>query len=186
MSHAARPLSVLQCAYGGRNITAWAGPYGGVAAAVNAGHRRWRPYWPTPGFPGFFSGHTAVAAAGLEAMAGALGDDTSVAANCETLGRGMSRVEPRVEVGGRGWIPGVTDVPNGGPATVGYSPAADTTVCWPTGRALGELVAASRYYGGIHIPVDNTVGLQVGRALGRQAWEYVLATVRRGGGRAKE
>lgn len=180
VSHGARPLSVLQCAYSGRNLTAWAGPYRGVATTVNACGSRWRPYWNTPGFPGYFSGHAAVASAGLEAMARALGDDVPVAANCETLAQGASRVEPRVEVGGRGWIANVTDVPNGGPATVGYSPAADTTVCWPTWRQLGELVGASRYYGGIHIPMDNTVGVQVGRATGRQAWEYVLATVRRG------
>ncbi|GAB0493256.1 hypothetical protein MMPV_004532 [Pyropia vietnamensis] len=181
VTNAARPLSVLQCAYVGRNLTAWAGPYQGVATTVNAGISRWRPYWNTPGFPGFISGHTAVASAGLEAMAQAFGDDTPRSANCEMLEEGMSRVEPRVVVGARGWIANVTDVPNSGLATVGYSPAANTTVCWPTWRVLGELVGASRFYGGIHIPLDNSVGLDVGRDIGRRAWEYVHATVRRGG-----
>ena len=177
LTNAARSISVLQCAYAGRNLTAWAGPYLGVRTFLNAGDTRWRSYWFTPGFPGFFSGHTAVAAAGLEVMARVFGDDVPVSANCEMLGAGLSNVEPRVAVGGRGYIPGVTDVPNRGPATVGYSPANDTTLCWPTWSKLGEMVGDSRFYGGIHIPIDNSVGLTVGRDMGRRMFEYVQRVV---------
>eukprot|EP00168_Porphyra_purpurea_P006431 TRINITY_DN1792_c0_g1_i3.p2 TRINITY_DN1792_c0_g1~~TRINITY_DN1792_c0_g1_i3.p2 ORF type:complete len:223 (+),score=55.48 TRINITY_DN1792_c0_g1_i3:1053-1721(+) len=54
-THAARSISVLQCAYAGRNLTAWAGPHLGVRTARNAGATRWRPYSGLPpAFPAFF------------------------------------------------------------------------------------------------------------------------------------
>lgn len=178
----ARSVSVIQCAYAGRRVEAWAGPYQGVRPVRNAGATRWRPYWATPPHPGFISGATAAAAAGVEVLTRAFGDHPPRTANCQTLAAGASAVEPRVEVGGRGYIPGVTDVPNWGPATGGYAPARDVTLCWPTWRRLGRLVADSRLYAGVHIPADNEAGLVAGRAAGSRAWEYVQRVVGGTGG----
>lgn len=184
LDNSARPLSVIQCAYTGRMLTAWAGPYRGVARFTNEGASPWRPYWPTPGSPGYISGLTAAAVAGLEVMALTFGDGPPQAPNCEILPAGASAVEPRIEVGARGWIANVTDVPNTGPATFGYSPASNTTVCWSSWRGLGELAGASRFYGGIHTLADNAGGAAVGRAVGRRAWAYVAAIVAQGAGGA--
>lgn len=127
------------------------------------------------------SGATAAAAAGLEVLALALDGDTPRTGNCMTLPAGGSAVEPRVEVGGRGYIPGVTDVANTGPGSVGYSPARNVTLCWPTWRRLARLVGDSRLYAGVHIPRDNEDGLAVGREAGRRAWAYVQRVVRGAG-----
>ncbi|GAB0490784.1 hypothetical protein MMPV_002022 [Pyropia vietnamensis] len=175
----ARSVSILQCAYAGRRLTAWMGPYQGVRATRNTGDTRWRTYLATPPHPGYMSGSTAAAAAGTEVLARALGDDAPRTANCQTLPAGGSAIEPRVDVGGRGYISGVSDVPNSGPATVGYSPARDATICWPTWRRLARMVADSRLYAGVHISVDNEAGLVVGRDAGRRAWDYVQHIVDR-------
>jgi len=52
----------------------------------------------------------------------------------------------------------------------------------PTWSATAELAALSRALGGYHIPVDNNVGLKVGRELAEWSWpkyqEYFNGTAK--------
>jgi hypothetical protein len=50
--------------------------------------------------------------------------------NCYKTPRGFSTVEPRITAGQPGYVAGVTDRPNRGPKTVGFSPARDIVMCW--------------------------------------------------------
>eukprot|EP00168_Porphyra_purpurea_P016685 TRINITY_DN5493_c0_g1_i2.p1 TRINITY_DN5493_c0_g1~~TRINITY_DN5493_c0_g1_i2.p1 ORF type:complete len:289 (+),score=94.18 TRINITY_DN5493_c0_g1_i2:559-1425(+) len=176
-----RPLTVLQCARHGSPLTAWAGPYAGVRRLADG--ELWGPYGATPGFPGYTSGHAAVAAAGARALARHFGPaDPPRGANCGVVAAGTSAREPRVEKGTAGYVAGVTDVPNAGPRTRGYSPAADVTLCWGSWWAYARAVAASRLAGGIHIPIDNARGLALGVRAADEVYEWVTAGMPVGGG----
>lgn len=50
--------------------------------------------------------------------------------NCYKTPRGFSTVEPRITAGQPGYVAGVTNRPNRGPKTVGFSPARDHVMCW--------------------------------------------------------
>lgn len=167
-----RPLTVLQCSGHSRPLVGWAGPYEGVRQLRDG--ERWGPYLQTPGFPGYTSGHSAVAAAGSRALARYFGRGSAPrAANCGRIPTGGSTREPRVLKGSPGYVAGVTDVANRGPRTPGYSPAANVTLCWSSWWGYADLVSASRLSGGIHIPVDNSLGLDVGVAAADQVVDWV-------------
>lgn len=167
-----RPLTVLQCGGHSRPLVGWAAPYEGVRPLRDG--ERWGPYLQTPGFPGYTSGHSAVAAAGARALARYFGRGSAPrAANCGRVPAGGSAREPRLEKGTPGYVAGVTDVANRGPRSPGYAPAADVTLCWSSWWGYADLVSASRLAGGIHIPVDNSRGLAVGVAAADQVVEWV-------------
>lgn len=42
-------------------------------------------------------------------------------------------MEPKIRANQAGFVAGVTDVPNRGPRTVGFSPAQDVVMCWEVG-----------------------------------------------------
>ena len=159
----ARPLSVIQCAWGALEVPAWRGPYMGVSTGSLAG---WRPYLLTPPHPGYVSGHATVSSAGMAVMRKFFGEDLVRGANCAILKEGMSMVEPRIEKGSFGYIEGITDVPNQGVWTKGYSPAKDTKLCWNSFSHFRTMLAESREFGGIHIPADNWMGVQLGERVG--------------------
>lgn len=167
-----RPLTVLQCAWAGERIEAWAGPYQGVRAL---GAQRWKPYLQTPPFPGYVSGHSAVFAAGAVVLRRMLGEDVLRGANCATRKKGMSMVEPMIRRGEKGYVAGVTDRPNSGPKSKGYSPAKDITMCWRGFTEYSEMLAYSRELGGIHIPVDNRMGIELGRQVGERMVNFAMA-----------
>lgn len=89
----ARPISVIQCGWGGSEIKAWRGPYQGAGKLDAA---EWRPYLQTPPHPGFVSGHSTVAAAGTYVIAKFFGDDAVLSANFPVQKAGTSRTEPRI------------------------------------------------------------------------------------------
>eukprot|EP00171_Calliarthron_tuberculosum_P005829 IDg5829t1 len=166
----ARPLSVIQCAWGGKDVIAWRGPYLGVGRLESA----WQPYLRTSPHPGYVSGASAMAAAGAAMMQRLLGDDAMRSANCAILKAGMSKTEPRVEKGSFGYMAGITDVPNKGRTSVGYSPAADVSICWSSFTELRNMVAASRVSAGIHIPADCWMGIELGKRASNFAYNFVM------------
>lgn len=173
-----RPVTVIQCGFGGRPIRAWKAPHQGVSSFVNGENGDyWRPYLQTPAFPGFVSGHSAVSAAGAYVMKRFFGNEKPRGANCYTMMAGMSKVEGRIEKGVTGFSADVTNVANSGPESVGYSPAKDVLICWPTWKRFAEMVAKSREYGGIHIPVDNEVGLMLGQEVANRSSEFVMSLI---------
>lgn len=157
----ARPSSVLQCAFGNRRLFAWKGAYRGVGRFEQG--QLWRSYLTNPPFPGYVSGHSGIAVAGARVLAAAFGGDVA-GVNCRRRMQGESMVEPRVERGAFGYVEGVTDVPNKGADTVGYSPARNVTVCWRDWNGFSDLVVRSRLLAGIHVPTDNFHGEKVGEA----------------------
>jgi len=169
-----RPITVLQCARSDAPVEAWAGPYEGVRRLTTG--EVWAPYRATPGFPGYTSGHAAVAAAGSRALARVFGAaEPPAGANCGFVAAGTSAREPRIEKGSTGYVAGLTDVPNTGARTRGYSPAAGVTLCWGAWWAYARAVAASRLAGGIHIPIDNARGLALGVRAADDVYEWVTA-----------
>ena len=158
---------MLQCnpEFQGVPVLAWNRPYLGVRNITNEGDDTWRPYLQTPPFPGYTSGHAGVAGAGSAILSKFFPDGMITGNNCAMQLMGMSRTEPKIDTGEPGYIEGVTDIPNEGPMTVGFSPAEDITLCWPTYENFAASLAESRLLGGIHIPVDNDVGLEWGESI---------------------
>lgn len=166
-----RPITVIQCGYRGKKVKAWSGPYMGVKEFMNQGDEKWRSYLQTPPFPGYVSGHSSAAGAGAYVLEQMFKDGPK-GANCYTVKTGMSKTEPRIEKGAMGYIAGVTNVPNRGMGTVGFSPRNDTTICWASWGAFANQLSKSRLLGGIHIPMDNEEGKAIGRVVGKKVFEY--------------
>eukprot|EP00210_Caulerpa_lentillifera_P002677 g2557.t1 len=140
-----RPLQMIQC-----GIT-----------SVN----QWRPYqsptFITPPFAGYTSGHSTFSAAATQAMRLFFGSDRYRGPSCDRVHRGESRFEPRSNA-----RPGVSDVPNTGRGTPGYSPAEDVVLCWNTFSEAAAQSGQSRLFGGIHISADDVSGQALGRKVG--------------------
>lgn len=174
-----RPITVLQCAdkYGEdfeeeiNGSDGWAGPYRGATPSMG---RKFRPYLQTPPFPGFPSGHSVAAGAAATVMDLFFeGDDTIYGGNCAAQKAGTSMIEPKILKGAAGYIEGMTDIPNDGPQSVGYSPASDLEICWETFEEYAKALSDSRLAGGIHIPKDNELGIAFGNMMGVQFLEFL-------------
>lgn len=126
---ATRPMNVIQCGYAGESMTAWNRPYHGVREFFNGadGETCW-PYLRTSGFPGWVSGHATVTLSGAKVLERWFSDGGVKGANYGFLKKGMSRTEPMLLKGTPGYVAGVMDVPNSGPATVGFSPTEDVSI----------------------------------------------------------
>jgi len=162
-----RPLQMIQCGARGEQRVAWRGPYQGVGL-VNASE--WRPYqaadFVTPPFSSYVSGHSAFSAAATEAMRLFFGSDEYRGPPCNLIREGESLFEPRSAA-----IPGVSDIPNTGPETIGYVPAEDVVLCWETFTDASDQAGISRLMGGIHIRADDIAGQLLGRSVGRAVYE---------------
>jgi hypothetical protein len=171
-----RPITAIQCMFAGQTVNAWAGPYMGVQAIQG---ENWTPYQEpdvvTPPFAAYISGHSTFSAASAEVFRRWFGDDTFRAVPSWTRNAGESLFEPMIASGQPGFIAGVTDTPNSGPATVGYGPAADVTLSWNTWNDAVQEAGMSRIFGGIHIAQDNIDGQIVGRLVGEEVWRRANA-----------
>ena len=140
----ARPITVIRYHGRGSTANAWGGP-GRPTEPVDLA--KWTPYNPgsnlTPAFPGYVSGHATFSAASAAVLRAFTGSD---AFNFSTIiAPGFGRVEANV-------------------------PAVATELFYPSFTAAANEAAASRLYGGIHFPDDNSVGLVLGDLVGQQAW----------------
>lgn len=137
-----RPWTLVRHYYKGQNVKSWAGPQGGF---VDVPAEQWRPYSPyvfiTPPFPGYTSGHATVSGACAKVLELFTGSDVY----------GAKEVR-------RCCI--LTEEDAGPTATLDL----------PTFSATAELAARSRALGGYHIPLDNDVGLRIGRELAAWSW----------------
>jgi hypothetical protein len=111
---------------------------------------QWRPYSPEeflcPPFPSYVSGHSTISGACSEGLRLFTGDDY---------------FGETVEL-----VPG--SLTETDPANYG-----DTVVLeFPTFTQTAEMAGISRVMGGYHIQADNVAGLQLGRDVARQAWEF--------------
>jgi hypothetical protein len=106
---------------------------------------KWHPYSPyafiTPPFPGYTSGHATVSGTCAKILELFTGSDEY----------GGVEVRPCCEL------------------TEQSSPET-ARIDLPTFSATSTLAAKSRALGGYHIPIDNDVGLRLGRELATWAW----------------
>ena len=137
-----RPWTLIHHYYKGQTITGWAGPDGGTKTMKG---EEWRPYSPesfiTPPFPGYTSGHATVSGAASKVLELFTGSDAY----------GMQEERKHCELTEK----------NAGEMM---------TLPLPTFSATAEMAARSRALGGYHIPVDNDVGLDLGRKLAAWSW----------------
>jgi hypothetical protein len=137
-----RPWTLVRHYYKGTKLKGWAGPEGGVKEMAC---EDWRPYSPesfiTPPFPGYTSGHATVSGACAKALELFTGSDK------------FGFVERRRHCA-------LTEKAAG--EMVGLN--------LPTFSATAQMAAVSRAMGGYHIPIDNDVGLTVGREIAVWSW----------------
>lgn len=137
-----RPWTLIRHYYKGQTVTGWAGPSGGVAQMPA---EDWHPYSPhsfiTPPFPGYTSGHATVSGACSKMLELFTGSDVY----------GFIEKRRHCEL---------TEVNAGEVQTLDL----------PTWSATAEMAAESRALGGYHIPIDNEVGLRVGRDIAVWSW----------------
>ncbi len=137
-----RPWTLIHHFYKGQKITGWAGPDGGTKE-MNG--EDWHPYSPqvfvTPPFPGYTSGHATVSGACAKVIELFTGSDTY----------GYAEHRKHCELTEK----------NAGEMV---------TLDLPTWSGTAEMAAQSRAMGGYHIPIDNNVGLKVGRELATWSW----------------
>lgn len=137
-----RPWTLIRHYYKGQMITGWAGPDGGVMLMPA---ENWHPYSPlsfiTPPFPGYTSGHATVSGACSKTIELFTGTDKY----------GFAERRRHCEL---------TEKEGGEFITLDL----------PTWSATAEMAALSRALGGYHIPIDNHVGLDVGRKIAIWSW----------------
>lgn len=146
----------------------WLGPYKGMGAATRAD---FKPYRPDPPYPAYASAHSAISAAAAESLTSFFNGNASfVGPRCARLAAGASRTEPRIASGQLGFLKGVTDVANKGPATVGYAPADVVVTCHGSWPAAAEAAGISRQFSGNALLDDNVDGLLIGRLAGQYVY----------------
>lgn len=137
-----RPWTLIHHYYSGKKIKGWAGPDGGVKE-MNG--EEWHPYSPqtfiTPPFPGYTSGHATVSGACAKIIALFTGSEKY----------GFAEKRRHCELTEK---------------TAGDYVVLDL----PTWSSVAEMAALSRAMGGYHIPIDNNVGLKVGRNIATWSW----------------
>ncbi len=149
-----RPWTLIHHFYKGQKITGWAGPQGGTREMQG---EDWHPYSPevfvTPPFPGYTSGHATVSAACSKVIELFTGSDKY----------GFAERRKHCEL---------TEKSGGEMMTLDM----------PTWSGVANMAAQSRAMGGYHIPVDNDIGLKVGRELASWSWpkyqEYYNGTAK--------
>src|SRR5688572_458797 len=99
---------------------------------------RWQSFWPDPPFPAFPSGHATQAAAVATVMIDLFGPEITIADSSH-------------------WKRNRDELRN-----VDFKPRTFTSF-WQ----IAEETANSRFYGGIHCPMDNDVGLAEGSKMGK-------------------
>ena len=132
-----RPYTLVRHYKKGQKVTGWAGPEGGTKEMPG---EEWHPYSPddfiTPPFPGYTSGHATVSGACAKTLELFSGSDR------------FGFIERRAHC-----------------ALTENQPGEMMTLDLPTFSQTAEMAARSRALGGYHIPIDNDVGLRVGREI---------------------
>ncbi len=99
----------------------------------------WIPFWPSPPFPGFTSGHATQSAATAAVLASIFGENYTF---LDTTWEGRPRDSKR---------------------NVDFRPRRFTSF-WQTAMEAAD----SRFYGGIHTRLDNELGLQEGKRIAQR------------------
>ena len=142
-----RPWTLVRHYFKNQKVIGWAGKSGGTKEMPA---EEWRPYSPetfiTPPFPGYTSGHATVSGAAAKIIELFTGTDQF----------GFIERRPHCEL---------TEKTAGQEVDLGMD----------TWSQTAEMAAVSRAMGGYHIPIDNDVGLRVGREIAVWSWPYYKA-----------
>lgn len=137
-----RPWTLIRHYYKGQRIVGWAGVGGGVREMPA---EEWHPYSPlnfiTPPFPGYTSGHATVSGACAKSIELFTGSDSF----------GFAERRRHCELTEK-------------------NPGEFMMLDLPTWSGTAEMAAVSRALGGYHIPIDNSIGLKVGREIAVWSW----------------
>jgi PAP2 superfamily len=136
-----RPVTAVRTTHAGKTIKAWAGPFQGTQVIPA---EQFRSYIPTPPHPDYVSGHSTFSAASAQVLRSFAGSDTLNLTVVFEPGR--SFVEP------------------------GAVPASPVQLGWSTMTAAAGEAGLSRELGGIHFRDADQHGLNLGRAVGTNAW----------------
>jgi hypothetical protein len=139
-------------------INTWRGPNFIDDPAVDAAGTGWiraanwwpyqRPTFVSPPFAGYISGHSTFSSAGAEVLAGITGDSY--------FPGGM----------GSFYCPKNTFL------VFEEGPSQDIVLQWATYVDAADQCSLSRIFGGIHPPMDDIPGRQIGKEVGRAALDY--------------
>jgi len=143
----ARPYALVHEYYKGKEIYGWIGPVKGWGKIDGS---EWRPYSPgaflCPPFPSYVSGHSCVSGACGEAL---------------KLFKGSDEFGSSIEL-------------QAGYLTEPNNPGKKVTLYFPTFTEAAEMAGQSRVLGGYHIQADNVAGLQLGRDVARNGYDFYL------------
>jgi hypothetical protein len=160
-----RPWTLVRHLYKGQKITGYLGPCKGFGLVPA---EEWHPYSPstfvTPPFPGYTSGHATASGAASRMLELFTGSDRY---ECVALRKAGELTElgcsvPQMQA--RGGIPALQ-----------FKDDREVRLKLATFSATADMAALSRAMGGYHIPTDNVVGLDVGRAIATYSWPKVQA-----------
>jgi PAP2 superfamily len=136
-----RPVTAVRTSQKGKRIKAWGGPGQGTQVIPA---EQFRSYIPTPPHPDYVSGHSTFSGAAAQVIRSFTGSDSlNLTVN---FAAGSSFVEP------------------------GAVPATTVQLGWSTMSAAAGEAGLSREYGGIHFHDADAHGLNLGRAVGTNAW----------------
>ncbi len=159
-----RPVTAIQHLYAGQPVLAWRGPNQGLGTIDGAD---WRPYqastFVTPPFAEYVSGHSAFSAAAAEVLAAYTGSDRMYD-GWTRLGRDYDGDGYEDKFGRHLATPGTLLFESG--------PSEAVELRWDTFRQAADEAGRSRLYGGIHFQDGDLRGRELGRAVGRQAFEH--------------
>jgi len=172
-----RPTTPMQCYYRNQKVQSWIGPYQGVGTINGSNWTAYLPITfvqnPTPEYP---CGHcTQSGSVGAAFQAWFNGNDTFVGYP-RTYLPGTLPTEPKLVAGDPGYVAGLTDVPNKGPTSKGYAPAANVTLTWPTWTAISSQASLSRTYLGVHFDSSQQVSYANGRNVGNFVYNTIKST----------
>lgn len=141
----ARPYALVHTYYDNQKIKAWGGEGKGI---IEIEGKQWRPYSPEtflcPPFPSYVSGHSTISGGCAEAL--------KIWTGSEEFGSSAQLVA------------GAMTEPNNLGDTI--------TLKFPTFTETANMAGISRVLGGYHIQSDNVAGLELGRNVAREVWEF--------------
>lgn len=144
----ARPVTAIRYLFRGERIRGWGGP--GIGT-VDLYGEYWQPFqvpwFPTPPFAEFTSGHSTFSSAAARVLALFTGSDDYGGSHVQI--RPLD-ADPTIDVRG-------------------------LTLTWPTFSEAAAEAGASRLFGGIHFQEGNVVGLSMGRQIGEQVFAKAKA-----------
>jgi len=177
-----RPTTPIQCIFKGQQIYAWKGAYQGVGYIDGS---NWLAFLANTlvqnANPEFPCGHCTHSGSVASAFQSYFGSDTFIGYS-RTFLPGSVWPEIKLVQGDPGWIAGVTDVPNQGPTTVGYTPAHNVTLSWNTWTDLTSQAALSRTYLGVHYDDSREISYALGKNVGAYVFNYITQQVWGNGG----